>query len=175
MAEPFIGQIITVGFNFAPVGWLPCDGSLQPISEFTPLFSLIGTTYGGDGQDTFAMPNLNGRAPLGTGQKLGGSSHVIGEAIGTENVTLLANQVGPHNHGLMASVSPGTTNTPGPAVALAENPQAAAFLYATVAASQPMSPQAIRPAGQSQPHENRQPYQVLNYIICADGIFPPRS
>lgn len=175
MAEPFIGQIIAVGFNFTPVGWLACDGSLKPISEFTPLFSLIGTTYGGDGEETFAMPNLNGRAPLGVGQKPGGSNFVIGETVGTEDVTLLANQVGPHNHGLLASVSPGTTTTPGPGVALAANPQVAAFLYASVPATQPMSPRAIQPAGLNQPHENRQPYQVFNYIICAEGIFPSRS
>ncbi len=175
MAEPFIGQIMAVGFNFTPVGWLPCDGSLQPISEFSPLFSLIGTTYGGDGQQIFAMPNLNGRAPVGVGQKPGGSNFVIGQALVTEDVTLLANQVGSHNHGLLASASPGTATTPGPGVALAENAQVAAFLYAPVPATQPMSPQAIRPAGQSQPHENRQPYQVFNYIICAEGIFPSRS
>ncbi len=174
MAEPFVGQIIAVGFNFVPEGWLPCDGSLQSISNYDVLYSLIGTTYGGDGLQTFAMPNMNGRTAIGQGQKPGGSGFVIGQTVGSEQVTLLANQVGFHNHPFLASAAVGTTTTPGPGVALAANSQAAAFLYAPVAAGQPMSPQAIGPAGQNMPHENRQPYQVIRYIICAMGVYPPR-
>lgn len=175
VAEPFIGQIIAVGFNFVPDSWLACDGTLQPISQYDSLFSLIGTTYGGDGQQTFAVPNMNGRAPASQGQKPGGSSYVIGEVLGSESVTLLSNQVGAHNHLFLASSLTGTTPTPGPTESLAVNAQSAAFLYAPVGANQVMSPQAIGATGQNQPHENRQPFQVLNYIICWAGIYPPRQ
>lgn len=175
MAEPFIGQIIAVGFNFAPVGWLPCNGQLLPISEYTPLFALIGTTYGGDGSTNFALPDLRGRTPISSGQGPRTSNHVLGQPVGNETVTLLANQVGPHSHPLLASGKDGTTNTPGAGVALAASAQTAAFLYAAPPTTVPMSGNAIGMAGNSQPHENRQPYLAINYIICAEGIFPPRS
>jgi len=172
VADPFIGQIIAVGFNYAPENWLPCDGRLVPISEFEPLFQLIGTTYGGDGQSTFGLPNLNGRVPLGVGKGPRTSDHVLGEMGGNENVTLQQGQVGSHAHPLLAAARMGTTNTPGPGVALAENAQPAAFLYAPQAPNVALSPSAITASGGSTPHENRQPYQVINYIICANGIFP---
>lgn len=172
MADPYIGQIIAVGFNFVPLHWLRCDGSLVPISEYEALFALIGTTYGGDGQSTFAVPNLSGRAAVGVGRGPRTSDYILGQTVGSETVTLQQNQIGAHTHPLLASSQMGTTNTPGPGVALAENAQPAAFLYAPLAPNVTLSPAAITNAGGTAPHENRQPYQVINYIICANGIFP---
>ena len=115
MAEPYIGQIIAVGFNFAPVGWLQCDGSLLQISQYSVLYNLLGTTYGGDGSNTFGLPDLRGRAPLSVGQGVGLSNHVLGQAAGRETVTLTSNQVGGHSHLIMASAQTGGTATPGTA------------------------------------------------------------
>lgn len=175
MAEPFIGQIMSVGFNFAPTNWLPCDGRLLSIGDYSPLFALIGTTYGGDGVSTFGLPDLRGRTPISYGQGPGRSNYALGQPIGTETVTLLANQVGPHSHPLLASATPGTTNTPGAGVALAANAQTAAFLYAAPPTNVAMSSNAIGATGGGQPHDNQQPYLTLNYIICVDGIFPSRG
>ncbi len=175
MAEPFIGQIIAVGFNFVPVGWLPCNGQLVSISEYDVLFALIGTTYGGDGVSSFALPDLRGRTPISSGQGPGRSNYTMGQQFGSETVTLLANQVGPHSHPLLASSQAGTTNTPGSGVALATSAQTAAFLYTAPPTNVPMSSNAIGVTGNSQPHENRQPYLAVNYIICFQGIFPSRS
>lgn len=175
MAQPFIGQILAVGFNFVPRGWLACNGQLVSISQYDVLFSLIGTTYGGDGSTTFGLPDLRGRTPVNSGQGPHTSTYVMGQLTGAESVTLLANQVGSHAHPLLASAKPGTTNTPGPSEALSVNPQTAAFLYNPPPADVPMSGNAIGLAGGSQPHENRQPFLAINYIICAEGVYPPRS
>ena len=175
MADPFVGQILAVGFNYAPIGWLPCDGRILAISEYYVLFALIGTTYGGDGANTFAVPNLNGRIALGAGQGPNRSNHFQGEVGGSESVTLVANQVGGHNHGFLASGQGGTTNIPGPTQALAVNPQTAASLYAAPPATAAMSPNAIAATGNGGPHENRQPFTVINYIICTEGVFPPQG
>ncbi len=177
MAEPFVGQILAVGFNFAPVGWLPCDGRLVSIAEFDVLYALIGTIYGGDGVNTFGLPDLRGRTPVGVGQGPGRTNRLIGEMAGTETVTLTAQQIGWHNHPMRASARAGTTNIPAQDQSLANNAQAAAFLYgpADAAAAVTMSPAAVVPTGGGLPHENRQPLQTLNYIICTAGIFPSRS
>ncbi|MGE0419017.1 MAG: phage tail protein [Acetobacteraceae bacterium] len=175
MAEPFVGQIIPVGFNFVPVGWLACNGQLVPISQYETLFMLIGTTYGGDGQTTFGLPDLRGRVPLGQGQGPGRSNYVIGQMAGTESVTLQSQQVGAHNHSVRASAQPGTTNVPGPTQALAVNSQTAANLYASPPATVTLAPGAIAPAGSSMPHQNLQPFQVINYIIAYNGIFPQQG
>ena len=175
MAEPFIGQIIPVGFNFAPVGWLLCNGQMVAISQFDVLFQLIGTTYGGDGQSTFGIPDLRGRAALGMGQGPGRSNYTIGQMAGTETVALQGQQIGAHNHLLRASGKPGTTNVPTSVQTLAVNSQTAANLYASPPTTVTLAPNAIAAAGSSSPHENRQPFQVINYIIAYEGIFPPRS
>jgi len=175
MAQPFIGQILAVGFNYAPIGWLSCDGQLVPISQFEPLYALIGTTYGGDGNSTFGLPNLNGRTPIGVGQGPGRSSYVLGQTGGSESVTLTSQQVGGHNHAFVTSGRPGGTATPDPTTSLGANAQPAAFLYATAPADVTMAVNAITPTGGGAPHENRQPLLALNYIICTDGLFPPRS
>lgn len=175
MSQPFIGQIIAVGFNFTPVGWLPCQGQLVSISQYDVLFALIGTIYGGDGVNTFGIPNLNGRTALNVGQGPGRSNYSLGEMAGTESVTLTSGQAGAHTHPFLALGAGGTTNVPGPTEALAANAQSAAQLYAPPPATVTMSPSAIAPSGGNGAHENRQPYQAINYIICVEGIFPARN
>jgi microcystin-dependent protein len=178
MAEPFIGEIRSFGFNFAPVGWLQCNGQLLPISQFTPLFSIVGTTYGGNGTSNFALPNLQGQSPMhwGTGP---GLNTEIGQAMGQSTVTLTLNQIPAHIHAVMAAV-------PGEKDERAPTPSSTAFL----SSSQPpnrayvsspsnfnaqFSPKAIGISGGSQPHENMQPYLVNNFCIAFEGIFPTRS
>jgi len=176
MAQPFVGQIISVGFNFAPVGWFMCDGSLKPISEFTVLYQLLGTTYGGDGVSTFAVPDLRGRAPMHAGQAPGRPAYIQGQMLGDETITLLSGQVASHSHTLLASTQVGTANTPGPSLALAQNAQAAFEMYGTIAPDTALLPASISPPPSSgQPHENRQPYQVINYIIAWSGVFPSQQ
>jgi microcystin-dependent protein len=170
--DAYIGLVLLAGFNFPPLGWLPCDGRLLPISGYDALFSLIGTTYGGDGQTTFALPDLQGRATVGSGQLQGGGNYSIGERGGAEQVTLLTQQYPAHTHPLKASVNGGTTGAPGNAV-LASGVSA----YAN-ASNLPvtLNPAAIAPSfGRSLPHENLQPYLGMNWIICVDGIYPPRN
>lgn len=175
MAEPFIGQIIAVGFNFVPLNWLACDGQQLPIAQYEALFALIGTTYGGNGQTTFAVPDLRGRIPLCIGQGPGRSVFPIGQIAGTENVTLTATQIGAHSHPLHASAQPGTSATPAPTQALAVNAQTAANLYGPAPGNVTLAGNAIAASGSSMPHENRQPFQVINYIICYNGVFPSQG
>jgi microcystin-dependent protein len=174
MSEPFVGQIIAVGFNFAPVGWAFCDGSLRPIAEFETLFNLIGTQFGGDGQTNFALPDLRGRAALGMGQGAGLQSYVLAQAGGVENVQLTANQFAGHNHALLASAS-ATTGTPGSAVALG-TPAAATPVYASGGTATSLASTTV---GFTQfsggPHENRQPSLTINYIISLYGIYPSQN
>ncbi len=178
--EPFIGQIMMVGFNFAPRGWAMCAGQLLPISQNTALFSLLGTTYGGDGRTTFALPDLRGRCALGMGQGPGLQPYVQGQAGGQENVTLLQPQMPQHTHGLAANSSNGTESDP--SGALLANAQVPIDRSTTVngntylqgTPNTAMSPQAIGLAGGNQPHENMQPYLAMNYIIALEGIFPSR-
>ena len=174
MAQPFIGQIIPVAFGFVPVGWLACNGSLLPINEYDTLFTLIGTTYGGDGQSNFALPNLNGRVALGAGQGPGLSSRVQGELGGTESVTLNTTQLGGHTHPLMASSKVGTVNTPATNTVLAAVSSSTIEIYAPAVAGVAMAA-AITAAGGNQAHENRQPFNTVNYIIAYAGIFPSPS
>ncbi|WP_262249950.1 phage tail protein [Parapedobacter soli] len=179
--EPFLGQIIMVGFNFAPRGWAFCNGQLLSIAQNTALFSLLGTTYGGDGKTTFALPDLRGRCAVGMGQGPGLSNYSQGEMAGQEHVTLIQNQIPTHTHSLTASSANGTVSDPTNAV-IANN-QVTIERGKTVPGSAfnpgpanvAMSPQAIGPAGGSQPHENRQPYIAMNYIIALQGIFPSRN
>ncbi len=179
--EPFLGQIILVGFNFAPRGWAFCNGQLLSIAQHSALFSLLGTTYGGDGRTTFGLPDLRGRCAVGMGQGPGLSNYTQGERAGQENVTLLQTQMPAHTHTLGASSAIGTVSDPADAV-IANNQvtiergktiPASAFIQSgpTVA----MNAQAIQTTGGNQAHENRQPYIAMNYVIALEGIFPSRN
>jgi microcystin-dependent protein len=165
-SDPFVGQVIAVGFNFAPIGWALCDGQLLSISQYDVLYNLIGTTYGGDGVSTFAVPNLNGRTPLGQTQ-----GYVLGQSGGSENVTLTSAQNAGHNHALNATSATGTTATPGNTVVLATGP-ASAPPYGAPPSTTNLLPASVGMAGNSIPHENRQPFNTVNYIICLFGIYP---
>lgn len=174
MSEPFVGQVIAVGFNFAPVGWALCQGQLLPISQNEALFSLLGTTYGGDGQSTFALPDLRGRAPLGIGQGPGLQAYPLGQTGGVELVTLTANQFAGHTHALQAAAT-ATTPTPGSGVVLG-TPAAATPIYATAGTAAQLVGGTVAPAvGGGGPHENRQPSLTINYIISLFGIFPTQN
>ncbi len=159
-----------VGFNFAPIGWALCDGSILSISQNSALFALLGTTFGGNGQTTFALPDLRGRAALHQGQGPGLSSRIMGETSGSETVTLLTSEIPSHSHILQAN--PGDGGDPNPGNNLLA---AGTTIYASPPSVIPMNPVAIAPTGGSQPHDNMQPYQVVNFIIALQGIFPSRQ
>jgi microcystin-dependent protein len=173
MANPYLGEIRPVPFNFAPVGWALCNGQILPISQNTALFSLLGTTFGGDGSATFALPDLRGRVVVHQGQGPGLSSYQMGQSGGVETVTLTANQIPTHGHSLTGSGSTATTPTPGPSVVPAAVPSAE-LLYATGAATT-LKPDSVGNAGGSQPHDNHQPFLTINYIVALAGIFPSRN
>jgi microcystin-dependent protein len=172
MAQPFVGEIRIFAGNFAPAGWLFCDGQLLPISENETLFQLIGTTYGGDGQVTFALPDLRGRIPVHQGTMPGGPTFVIGQAGGAEDVTLAVNQIPAHSHPALASGNQGTQGNP--AGNVLSNSQGAKP-YIEDAPTGNLNPQSMSPVGGSQPHANFQPYICINYIISLFGLFPQRS
>jgi microcystin-dependent protein len=175
MADPFVGEIRIFPFNFAPKGWAFCDGQLLPISQNTALFSLLGTFYGGDGRSTFALPNLQGLAPLNFGQGPGLSQYFIGQQGGEQNVTLYQTEMPLHSHGALAVAGPGGQN-PAPATAWSELTQRGQSAYAASGGSNVlMNPAALSIAGGSQPHNNMPPYLTLNFCIALQGIFPPRS
>ena len=172
MSDPFLGTIRLVAFNFAPVGWALCQGQTLPISQNTALFSLLGTYFGGDGVNNFGLPDLRGRLAVGQGQGPGLSNYSQGQSGGAETVVLSANQAPLHTHTMMAAANV-TTPDPGPSVVLG-TPAAAVRLYGSGAAT-PLASSAVAPFGSSVPHENRQPYLALNYIIALSGIFPSRN
>jgi microcystin-dependent protein len=170
MSQPFVGEIRMFGGSFAPAGWAFCDGSLQPISENETLFNLIGTTYGGDGQETFALPNLLGRMPIHAGQGPGiTQNYQQGELGGTESVTLTVNQLPVHTHTLMASNDP--ANAVGPGGNVLSNPFNT-FPYFPAAGALQLNAQTLQPQGGSQPHDNMMPFLCISYIISLFGIFP---
>jgi microcystin-dependent protein len=171
MADPFVGEIRIVGFNFAPKGWATCDGQLLPISQNTALFSLLGTYYGGDGKSTFALPNLKGSAPINQGQGNGLSNRDLGETGGSQSVTLLTTETPAHTHGLTALTDPGDLKDPTNHV-LARTTNGAA--YVPQAAQVAMNPQGLGITGSGLPHNNMQPYLTMNFIIAMQGIFPQR-
>ena len=173
MADPFVAEIRIFPFNFAPKGWAFCNGQLMPISQNTALFSLLGTTYGGDGRSTFALPNLQGSAPMHPGQGPGLSLHDLGETGGSETVTLIVSEMPAHAHAMMASTQPGEDSTPGPAEALARSVGASLYQTTTTPVVA-MSPNAMAPAGGDFPHNNLMPYLTLNFCIALQGVFPPR-
>jgi microcystin-dependent protein len=173
MADPFVAEIRIFPFNFAPRGWAFCNGQLLPISQNTALFSLLGTTYGGNGQSTFALPDLQGKAPMQPGQGPGLSLHDLGEIAGSETVTLLQSEMPAHAHTLMASTQAGEDPSPGPTEALGRSVGASLY-QPTTTPFVPMSLNAVAPAGGSLPHNNMMPYLTLNFCIALQGIFPPR-
>lgn len=178
MAETFIGEIRTTGHNFPPRGWAFCDGRVLAIAEYTALFSLIGTTYGGNGQTTFALPDLRGRVVIGTGQGPGSATnYVLGQTGGTEQVTLTPNQLPAHTHTLLASSSSaGAVSAPAGLVPSA-NSNSGVFPYAAGTATPvvSMAATAVSAVGGSQPHENMPPFLCLSHIIALEGIFPSQS
>ena len=180
MSEPFIAEVRSFGFTFAPHGWAQCNGQLMSIAQNPALFSILGTTYGGDGQVTFALPNLQGRIPMHWGNGPGGLSTQIGEVMGQSSITLLTPELPMHNHGVTAAVVQTGAGTERSAL-----PTSTSFLSAATGeavyqkspavADTLFSPRAISPAGGSLPHENMQPYLVLNFCMALEGIFPARN
>jgi microcystin-dependent protein len=175
VADPFVAEIRIFPFNFAPRGWAFCDGQLLPISQNTALFSLCGTTYGGNGSTTFALPNLQGRAPMHPGQGPGLSNRSLGEQGGSDTVTLLQSEIPAHSHALVASGQPGEDPAPSTSESLARS--VGGNLYQTNATQNlvQLAPQALGPAGASLPHNNKQPSLTLNFNIALQGVFPPRA
>jgi microcystin-dependent protein len=170
MAQPYIGEIRMFAGTFAPAGWMFCDGSTLAISEYDTLFNLIGTTYGGDGQSTFQLPDLRGRLPLHWGTDPGtGTSYVIGEAAGTETVTLSVQQIPQHNHLLMATNVAGTQPNPGGNIlANSQGPQP----YIQESPDGNLNGSSLQPDGGNQPHDNMHPYLCISFIISLYGIYP---
>ena len=175
MSDQFVAEIRIFPFNFPPTGWAFCDGQLLPISQNTALFSLLGTTYGGDGKSTFALPNLQGSVPMQPGQGQGLSQRFLGEQSGTEAVTLLVSEIPIHTHQVDTDPFTGDKTVPAPDQVLANS--AGGFLYVTAASNPPLTQmafQSLPPAGGSLPHNNMQPYLTLNFCIALQGIFPSR-
>jgi microcystin-dependent protein len=170
MSQPYVGEIRMVGFNFAPVNWAFCNGSLLPIAQNEALFSLLGTTYGGDGVNTFALPNLQGRIPFHQGNNAG-NNLILGQISGSETVTLQQNQMAIHTHTLMASSSAGTQ--PSPTSGLWA--QSGLGEFSTEAPTKSMAPSTTLPTGGSQPHDNLPPFLVINFIISLYGIYPSQN
>lgn len=173
MGQPFVGDIRIFAGNFAPAGWSFCEGQLLPISENETLFNLIGTTYGGDGQSTFALPDLRGRIPIHQGS--GPFPAQLAETGGAESVTLTVQQIPAHSHALLASANLASTTTPSAAVLPGMTQAATITPYGTDNPTVTMSPQAILPIGGSQPHTNFQPYLCVDFIISLFGLFPNQS
>ena len=174
MSDQFLAEIRIFPFNFAPTGWAFCDGQLLPISQNTALFALLGTTYGGDGKSTFALPDMQGNAPMQPGQGQGLSLRDLGEMSGVESITLLQSEIPVHTHSVLAAGGRNTANNfaPGPTVCLA--PSLNAQAYSTGTGNTMMAPQTLGLAGGGLPHNNMQPYLTLNFCIAMQGIFPQR-
>ena len=175
MSDQFLAEIRIFPFNFPPTGWAFCDGQLMPLSQNTALFSLLGTTYGGDGKSTFALPDLQGSAPMQTGQGQGLSERFLGEQSGVESITLLVSEIPIHTHTVLTDPFSGDKTVPAPDEVLAAS--AGGFLYVTGSSNPPltpMAPQTLPPAGGGLPHNNLQPYLTLNFCIALQGIFPQR-
>jgi microcystin-dependent protein len=180
MADPFLGEIRMVGWNFAANGWALCNGQLLPISQNSALFALLGTQYGGDGVSTFALPNLQGRVPIHQGNGAGLSPYTVGAASGSENVSLLPTQIPAHTHLMGVSNQSGALTDPTNAILAQGNSGSGrspvpVTNYVSTAATGTLAPTAIQPAGGSQPHSNIQPYLCVNFIIALQGIFPSRQ
>lgn len=171
MSDQFLAEIRVMAFDFPPTGWAACNGQLMPISQNTALFSLLGTTYGGDGRTTFALPNLQARTPMQPGQGQGLSQHYLGEMGGSATVTLQQSEMPAHSHQLMHSGSAATSAAPGPSSGFGRTTTAQIY---TSGSTTPATPQSLAPSGGGQPHNNLQPYLTLNFCIALQGIFPQR-
>ncbi len=182
MSDPYIGEIRAFGFNFAPRGWFLCNGQILPINPYATLFTIIGTTYGGNGVSTFALPNLQGEVPMHWGTGPGGFNTVLGEVQGTPSVTLLTSEIPAHTHTISAahlpagslserSAGPNTTGTS----YLSQTAGGFSYKAAPASPNTAFSISAIQTAGSSLPHENRQPFLVVNFCIAYEGIFPARN
>ncbi|MDH5822687.1 tail fiber protein [Luteimonas sp. RD2P54] len=176
MSTPFVGEIRMFGFGRTPLGWQACDGSLLPISEYEMLFMLVGTTYGGDGQNTFGVPDLRGRLPVSQGQGPGLGNYTLGQTGGAETVTLTQTQLPAHSHPLQATTATATAVTPGPGL-LPGAVGGDTFYVSTTAGNTAaaMSSQMLRPMGGSQPHENCMPTLTVQYCIATEGVFPQQA
>lgn len=176
MSDQFVAEIRIFPFQFAPTGWAFCDGQLLPISQNTALFSLLGTTYGGDGKSTFALPDMQGNAPMHPGQGQGLSLRDLGEMSGSQTVTLLQSEIPFHTHTLQALTIQGTLFGPDAnGLSILTRSQNGAVYNTTVNPLVQFAPQALAAAGGSLPHNNMQPYLTLNFCIALQGIFPPRG
>ncbi|WP_207429022.1 phage tail protein [Pedobacter sp. SYSU D00535] len=174
--EPYIGEIKMFGGNFAPRGWALCNGQLLSIAQNTALFSILGVTYGGNGQTTFALPNLMGRVPMHWGQGAGLTNRLLGETAGTETVTLLNSQMPAHNHLISASSVEGASPSPeGNYIASSIDPGGNPINAFATTPNTTMNVATVSASGGSQPHANMQPYQCVTFIIALEGIFPPRD
>jgi microcystin-dependent protein len=169
MAQPYVGEIRIFAGNFAPAGWMFCEGQLLPISENETLFNLIGTTYGGDGQSTFALPDLQGRLPIHFG-----NGFILAETGGAEETTLTVAQIPAHSHPLLGSSNPAVGTSPAGQV-LGKSALSSVLPYGTDQPVSPLSPQAVSSVGGSQPHSNFQPYLCVDFIISLFGIFPSQT
>lgn len=179
MSQPYVGEIRIFAGNFPPAGWAMCDGQLMAIADNDTLFTLIGTTYGGDGQSTFGMPDLRGRAPVHSGTS-SGQTYIVGQSAGVETVTLSSQQMPQHTHSLVSTATPATTNVPTNATIFADIGPAAInnlFAFKPYDGSNQVTLNAtsVSPVGGNQPHDNMQPYLGLNFIISLYGIFPSQS
>jgi microcystin-dependent protein len=173
VADPFMAEIRIFPFNFAPKGWAWCDGQLMPLSQNTALFSLLGTTYGGDGKSNFALPDLQGRSPMHPGQGPGLSLHDLGETGGAETVTLLESELPAHTHAARGdAIDVADTNVPSASASWAQS--SGGTLYQASANTQ-LAPEALSPTGGDQPHNNLQPYLTFYFNIALQGVYPPRT
>ncbi|GAA1147392.1 tail fiber protein [Microbacterium natoriense] len=175
MVDPYVGEIRTVGFNFAPQGWAMCNGQLIPIQQNTALFSLLGTNYGGDGKVTFALPNLNSSFVIGQGEGPGLTPRIIGEMGGTASVTLLSSEMPSHTHTANAVATPGNTGSPADRRwAETRYGRATRNAYSS-SKNTTMAPDALAPSGGNSAHNNMPPYVGMYYVIALQGVFPPRD
>jgi len=174
VADPFVAEIRIFPFNFAPKGWAFCDGQLLPLSQNTALFSLLGTTYGGDGRSTFALPNLQGNVPMHPGQGPGLSLYDLGQIGGSDTVTLIESEIPAHSHSASAANTDRSRRNVPTGNILAQT-DAQDSLYGPAANLQGMGAQSLAPAGGDQPHNNLQPYLTFNFCIALQGVFPPRG
>ena len=175
MAEPFLSEIKIISWNFPPKGWAFCNGQLLPINQNQALFSLLGTTYGGDGKSNFALPDMQGNAPMHPGQGPGLSLHDLGETGGSETVSLLESEIPSHSHTMMASSDTADNNVATGHIAAKPLGRGNNMYIANTSPLTAMADVALAPAGGDQPHNNMQPYLTLNFCIALQGVFPPRT
>jgi microcystin-dependent protein len=175
MADPFLGEIRVFGFNFPPTGWAQCNGQLLPITQNTALFTLLGTTYGGNGSTTFGLPDLQGSVAMQHGQGPGLSLYDLGESGGSDTVSLEASEIPAHTHVVRGQTNTGNLQEPASARSLARSGGGTIYTSNVSSNLVPMAPQTLTPAGSSLPHDNVAPVLVMNFCIAIQGIFPPRD